>query len=390
MSWWKEYIGEWKRNLFLILQMVLVLFFVNSEVSFLAEEYKYLTYATGTDSNLYFYENAMGTLTDDWGYEGFCHAVEKLKELDGLEEVAWQARVSCNVAGYQTDEFSGVSCINLSPAFWKGVQYRLEEGRWFLEQDAEDNRLPVIIGGGLSKQYRTGDTLTLSCEGGEEEEAIVIGSLGTDFYMIGDGLDIRGRNLSSYAAYESGEGGVILSNDMKWFEKFREQAVYPYLSVMVKIREGADLSEYERYGVLISFRQVMKNTEEKCRNFLWEAIQDEAVWIFVVIFGVFGVSYATAKSMRYTWGIYSLLGMTGNQLLGRLMLKNGMTYLLGGIVANLLAPCIGHTLNYYYSFSVVNVAATGILAAVLFLISYFCNRYIKKIEPKEILTQIKE
>ena len=65
MLWWKEYIREWKRNLFLVLQMVIMLFFVNSEVSFLEREYAYLTYVTGTDNNLYFYENAMGTLTDD-------------------------------------------------------------------------------------------------------------------------------------------------------------------------------------------------------------------------------------------------------------------------------------------------------------------------------------
>lgn len=387
MLWWKEYIRGWKKNLFLVIQMMIMLFFVNSEVASLEQQYSYLTYVTGTDNSLYFYENAMGTLTDDWGYEGFRHAVDKLEELDGFEEIAYQARVNCTVEGYtREDSLDDVSYIHLSPAFWKGLKYRLEDGRWFCGQDAGDEVLQVIIGGGLAKKYKTGDMLTLDYGKGEGKKALVIGSLGFDFYMLGDsGFGISERDLSSYVSL--GED-VILSNDMEWFSRFQEQAVYPALSIMVKIREGADLSEYERYGVLTSFRQVMENTRERCRNFIWDAVCGEAVWIFVVVFGVFGVSYATAKSMRYTWGIYSLLGMTGNQLLGRLMLQNMFTYLLGGIAATIFAPYIAQALNYYYEITMANVIATGGLITVLCLVSYFCNQYIRKIKPKEILTEM--
>lgn len=100
MLWWKEYIREWRKNLFLVIQVVVMPFFVNSEVASLEQKYASLTYVTGTGNNLYFYENAMGTLTDDWGFEGFRHAVEKLEGLDGLEEIAYQARVNCAVEGY--------------------------------------------------------------------------------------------------------------------------------------------------------------------------------------------------------------------------------------------------------------------------------------------------
>ena len=218
-----------------------------------------------------------------------------------MEEIAYQARVNCTVEGYEKEGFSDVSHINLSPAFWKGLQYRIKDGRWFSRQDAEDDVLQVIIGGGLSEKYKTGDTLTLNYEEAEGKEALVIGSLGTDFYMLGDSYGINGRDLRSYVSCEE---DVILSNDMEWFSGFQEQAVYPALSIIVKVREGADLSEYERYGVLTSFGKLMENTRKRYKNFMWDAVVfGESIWIFVILFGVFGISYATAKSMRYTWGI---------------------------------------------------------------------------------------
>lgn len=227
----------------------------------------------------------------------------------------------------------------------------MEDGRWFCGQDASEDVLQVIIGGGLSEKYKTGDTLTLDYGEGKKREGLVIGSLGTDFYMLGDsGFGTGDRDLGSYV---SGDGDVVLSNDGEWFSWFGEQAVYPALSIMVKIREGADLSKYARYGVLTSFQQVMENSREKCRNFIWDAVvRGESIWIFAVVFGVFGVSYATAESMRRTWGIYSLLGMTGNQLLGRLMLQNIFTCLAGGIAANIVAPYFAHALNYYYEITI--------------------------------------
>lgn len=53
LLWWKEYIHEWRMNLFIILQMVIVLFFVNTQVSHLVEEWGKLNSLLKTEDNLY-------------------------------------------------------------------------------------------------------------------------------------------------------------------------------------------------------------------------------------------------------------------------------------------------------------------------------------------------
>ena len=396
LLWWKEYAKEWRTSLFLVLEMVLVLFWVNARVSDCVSEYGALSFAEVTDSNMYFYQNAIGVLRDDLGYEGFRHAEEKLRQMDGLEEVAYETSVGCMVEGYQNsaeDAFGEIVHRNLSPQMWKGLQYRLGSGRWFNGQDAEDGILQVIIGGGLSKKYQVGDTITINYDQyGIRKEALVVGVLAEGFYLLEESFGIGGKYLASYAGgpYKD-RCDFILSNDTVWEEEVRDLAEYPYLSVMVKLKEGTDLSVYKKYGVLASFDEVMANTRERCRGFIWEAINDNAIWILVIIFGVFGTSYITARNRRYSWGIYSLLGMTGNELLRRLMLQNALTYLLGGIVACVAAPHLSRLLNYeYYGFGIENAIATGALIAVLFAVSYLCNWYIRWIEPKEILNQVKE
>lgn len=391
LLWWKEYFHDWKMNLFFILQIVFVLFLVNIQVSFLAEEYNKLNFATETESGMYFYQNAMGVLTDAIGYDGFVHAKEKLNQLDGFEGIAYQAYMFCELDNYKNDVTLDrtVENINLSPLLWRGLAYRLESGRWFQEKDAKEDILQVIIGGGLSKKYKIGDTLTLNYQGETKKKAVVIGSLGTKFYMLQESFNIEGIYLSRYAGEYTENNDIILSNNENWFEDFHDTAVYPTMSTMVKVNKDADLSEYKKYGVLSSFDEVMHNTRERCKNFIWNSICDNGLWILVILFGVIGTSYLTSMKRRYLWGIYSLLGATGNRLLVRLLLQNALTYFIGGIASILLFPYIANFLNYTTKFTMINIIATVLLIGILFLISYLCNQYIKFIEPKEILNQTK-
>ena len=130
LLWWKEYIHEWKMNLFIILQMVVVLFFVNTQVSFLVEEWGRLNSLTKTEDNMYFYENAIATIGGGAGFwEDFQHAEKKLKELDGMEGIACAAETSCQIDGYQNKitTWDYIQNANMNPLLWKGIQYPLEK-----------------------------------------------------------------------------------------------------------------------------------------------------------------------------------------------------------------------------------------------------------------------
>jgi len=393
LLWWKEYLGEWKLNLFLIIQIVFSLFLVNSSVSSLVGEYAQLSFATETESDMYFYQNAMGVLTDEWGLEGFTRAVDAMSRLDGFEGMAYQASLECEVAGYENkvSQNTMVNSVYLSPLLYKGLMYHLKDGRWFQEKDEGTDRLHVVIGGGLSEKYRVGDILTVEYDGKPSKEALVIGDLGTKFYLLSDSSYASGgRYLSSYAAMHGREEDFLLLNNEKWLGEFCNDAVYPSVSTVIKVKKGSDLSVYETYGVLASFDEVMQNTREQCKNFTKDAVRDSGIWILVIIFGGIGTSYLIAKKRRYLWGVYSLMGMKGNRLLLRLMSQNVLTYLLGGAAAIVLSPYIAKVMNYWSEITVVNIIAVAVLMGIMLLINYLCNRYIKYIEPKEILNQTKE
>lgn len=394
--WWKEYIHEWRMNLFIILQMVIVLFFVNTQVSHLVEEWGKLNSLLKTEDNLYFYENALATICGSTGSQkAFQYAEKKLAELDGMEEIAYAAEVSCQINGYQnritTDNY--ISNLNMNPLLWKGIQYPLVEGRWFQEQDAIDDMLQVVIGGGLSEKYKVGDSFILVYDNGIKRNAIIIGDLGTDFDILDNAYmyAAAGETIDAYVVQHGADEDILLSNDARWFEELQDEAAYPSSSALLKIKPGTDLALYEKYGVLSSFDKIMKNTRERCDGYVINAINYNAVWILVILFGVMGVAYLSAQKRRYILGIYSLLGMSGKQLFDRLLLQNLLTYVLGTIASFLIAPYISGILNYAVAeITIANVIAMGVLTGILILVSCLCNLYIRQIEPKEILMQIKE
>lgn len=312
-----------------------------------------------------------------------------------MEEIAYAAEVSCQINGYQnritTDNY--ISNLNMNPLLWKGIQYPLVEGRWFQEQDAIDDMLQVVIGGGLSEKYKVGDSFILVYDNGIKRNAIIIGDLGTDFDILDNAYmyAAAGETIDAYVVQHGADEDILLSNDARWFEELQDEAAYPSSSALLKIKPGTDLALYEKYGVLSSFDKIMKNTRERYDGYVINAINYNAVWILVILFGVMGVAYLSAQKRRYILGIYSLLGMSGKQMFDRLLLQNLLTYVLGTIASFLIAPYISGILNYAVAeITIANVIAMGVLTGILILVSCLCNLYIRQIEPKEILMQIKE
>lgn len=82
------------------------------------------------------------------------------------------------------------------------------------------------------------------------------------------------------------------------------------MSIMVKLEKGAGMDIYDTYGKMISFDQLAENTKQELMDFISQCVSRNAVWLLVILFGVAGTSYLMAQKNRYTWGVYSLLGMS--------------------------------------------------------------------------------
>ena len=387
--WWKDYFRNWKVNLFMILQIIFVFALLNIQIYFIMFDYNQLKFAEKKDDNLYIYQNVMGVLNKDSSYELFKNAESILLQIPGMEEVGYQSQTSdVEIEDYIADELEmGITLNILSPLMWQGYQYRLEEGRWFTESDSQDAQLQIIIGGLMSKKYKVGDHLTLQLECGNRD-AVIIGDMGPECYMFDFNYWSFGQTFSDNAQMVSGD--VILTNDVQLEEELRDNLTYPLLSTLVKIKKGTDMAPFKKYGRLVSFDQMSDNTKEQSEKYAWQVFCDNAIWILVIIFGIAGTSYLIAKKRRYQWGVYSLLGMSGNRLLLNMMLQNLLTYLVGiGLIISLY-PILTKIVVLEMAFSKANWIATIILFIIIFTVSYVSNCYIKHIEPKEILAQTKE
>lgn len=383
--WCKECLQNWKIHIFMLIQLVFIFALVNLQVSSLAEEYYRLTFAEETGEQLYIYQNCMGCLKEDSGEDSQRQAEEVIRNLGGVEDIGYDVGSDCTVDGYG-DFMTDIDASYLSPLLWKNYRYNLVSGSWFGETEEPKKQLSVIIGGGLSEKYEVGDTIPLTFEETIKKEAVVIGDLGERPYIFlfnGSGADQTFLNYS--ATYDN----VLLFHDASLIEEL-EYPHYPYFSVMLKLEEGAETGQFKKYGKLVSFDYLAENTENALKEFIKLSVIRNGIWIVVIVFGVAGSAYLIARKKRYQWGIYSLLGMTGGTLLRNMLTQNFCTYLIGTGLSVWVYPYIKEKLFYTGSWSGFNWWATGILFILLFGISVLCNLYICRIEPKEILTQVKE
>ena len=97
----KDYISEWKITLFIIIQVVVALFWINGEVSILADEYHSLNCVESTEKGVYYYSNVLGVNGSIGDKETLDKTIDKIKGFKGYESVGFQADAYCQVSGYK-------------------------------------------------------------------------------------------------------------------------------------------------------------------------------------------------------------------------------------------------------------------------------------------------
>lgn len=186
---------------------------------------------------------------------------------------------------------------------------------------------------------------------------------------------------------------TIFVNHTKIFNMVKREGFgHSTAHCIVKLNKNADKKFLSQYGKLVSFDEMKQETSADISNFIKDAAVEGVVWTVVIIFGIIATGYLISKRRRYVWGIYLLLGITPNKLLGVTMLNSGITYVIGIITS----------LAVYQWYSQREEMASGtvihpyhiitglIFFAIMMAVSLLNNLYILKIQPKEIVTQTKE
>jgi hypothetical protein len=390
----KLFIKEWGVYIFVFLQLVFVIYLVNTQLSYIASEYSQMNVIQETGQNLYFYQNVLATVNTS-GYTEDIETVENtLKTMDGYEGLAYYADCTCEVTGYQNSDNSSANeiiNINLSKNLYQGISYTLSSGRWFDETDDKKDTLPVIIGGGLSGKYNVGDIIEVQYMDDVKANAEIIGDLGESFWLLEDAFVSETGYINSFMAEYGSADDVILSNRLSWFSVHKDILSYPTVSSMIKINSGANLGEYEKYGKLVSFDALIQKTKEQCDQYLQRAIHDNIIWIFVVLFGIIASSYVCAGQRKYIGGVCLLMGMSNRKILYELMKQILFIFVLSAIAAFTLTPYLDILFNTYNAgFGIINFFGTAVLLAVLFAEYGICCNYIRCMQPVEILNMTKE
>lgn len=392
--WWKEFLKGWKLHFFVIIEIVFIIwiFFVGFGEG--KDVFYALQAVSLEDESLYYYENAAASFQSDASYDGFQRAVRGVERMEGCEEIGYWGYLSCKLPDYKNEKSmmdNTMMLYNYNEYLASALKFRVMEGSWFTDQkDNNGDLIPVIIGGNLCNQYQVGDRLDISIFGEEYEKAIVIGSLGTEYYRMIDSFQTTGRDLTSYLCKYEEDSDIILTCSNLLEEKYQTIMRYPSQSFFLKITNNTDLSSYRNYGVLTPFRQLIINSEQKRNHFILELIAQYGIWLVVIVFSVLGVSYLLIMRNRYMWGIYSLLGMNKGRIKIRLFGQVFLSSILGIIIALCVYPSL--SLGYMRGEPIeqVHIWIGMIVMVLVWMICGLCLLFTEHLNPRQLMNVIKE
>lgn len=390
--WAREYLSCIMSNLFIIIQISLALFLINHQISAAVLQIQHLNSITDADADTYLYQYAMAACglfdIENGDYSAACEKIRSLPGIDGLGEIFnTSITVENDSIQYPEDIFEISAMDSISTA---GVTYNIKEGRWLNENDRDGEIIPAVLGGAIANRYQIGDTITIDLNTGSVYKIQVVGKL-TDHCSR---LDLTGlmaeQNMYSFMVECE---NTIFVNHTKVFNTVKRAGFgHSTAHCIVKLDKNADKKYLSQYGKLVSFEEMKQETSHDLYHYIKDAAVEGIVWTVVIIFGIIATSSLISKRRRYVWGIYLLLGITPNKLLGVTMLNNGITYVIG-IITSLAVyewysqreELVSGTIIHPY-----HIITCLIFFTIMMTVSLLNSLYLLKIQPKEIVTQTKE
>ncbi len=389
--WRKEYLACIKNNLFIVVQICLALALINYQVGYITWMVERLSSIEGTDEDTYFYQYAMAA-GGVWDMvEDYTEVSKKIRSLPDIKDMGEIFDFSVSVeegSVKKTDEEEVIKLNAMDSIVTAAVTYRMEEGRWLTEDDRDGEVIYAVLGGELAKRHRIGDRISVELEPGVNYEMEVVGKLPENCWTVDMNTLMAGQKIYSFMQPSNND---IFVNHKKVFKDAKKSGFgRSNAHCIVKLQKDADKEYLSGYGKLVSFEEMEQDTEKEFHDFVKEAIEENLMWVVVIVFGIIATSYLVGKKRRYVWGIYLLLGEKPEQLLKMYMVNNVMNYIIGVILALLIYQNYLRVENSMTDISGYHIIVDAVFILVMLIISLLSNAYIMKLEPKEILTQTKE
>ena len=389
--WRKEYLACIKNNLFIIVQICLALVLINYQVGNIIWMVERLSGIEDTDKNTYFYQYAMaaGGVWDGMAdYEEVC---EKIRSFPGIEDMGETFDFTVSVeegSVKKTDEEEVIQLQIMDSIVTAAVTYRMEEGRWLTESDRDGEEIHVVLGGEIAKRHKIGDRISVELEHGLNYEMEVVGKLPENCWLVDMNTLTADQRIDSFMQPDNND---IYVNHEKVFSYAKAGGFgRSNANCIVKLQKDADKEYLSDYGKLVSFKEMEQDTEKELHDYVKEIVEENMMWVVVIVFGIIATSYLMGKKRRYVWGIYLLLGEKPEQLLKMLMKNNAINYIIGVIAGLFIYQIYPRDEISPTGIGRYHIIVDAVFILIMLIISLLSNAYIMKLEPKEILTQTKE
>lgn len=342
----KNYILHLPYSLLLIVQMVIVVFLLNVSFVLLDNENKAL-------NNISFEEDFYVVRVNDNGQR----KLEELQKIVGQENVGYMER-NGEICVDERDSAESPGVYYLSPLM-KRVTYKLSKGTWFTGAENE-----VILGGAIGAEYKVGDEITISEEGGEEKKATVVGILASPALVLDfSGMDIEDglydmffqqRNvcLTNGVELVSGAGGKIQSSDY-----------------LIKISNKKDLEKIQEKYYAVSMQKLFEKSKKQAQKYTAEETMELIVLITIAFVSVAIQIYLYLKKNKKEYMLYRMLGMSRVGIYGMLFCQHLCNMAIAFFFLYLIYDRKGilqmDGVNWYQSMSLGNWFVT-----ILFFVCY--------------------
>ena len=358
------------QNIFMILQLSIVILLLNSLISNVAYSEKVNNYISNKKDTFCLLSGAIANTVGNNNDDGFTGLVEMLSNINGVKGVGYQIEESV-IVDKVPDQIVSTYFLNSTMS---ELKYPLSAGSWF--KQTNDNEIEIIIGGELTRKYNVGDhvdmkratykTGTLSYD---TINAKIVGKLRNPALIINLNFS---SNKPTFTNLFDPYDNVVLSNNTKILDP--HTTYYPLQSVIIQTDNDSKSETKDalsQYGQVFSFQDIEKISIDLFHDKIQEILLPFIVLLTTIIFGLIGSTFLFVYKYMKDLSIYNICGMSRGRLCLLVFSQSLIDTVLAVFVSIFISifPLINEILFQRTSIGFYNIGGSLILIAILLAIT---------------------
>lgn len=254
----------------------------------------------------------------------------------------------------------------------------IASGKWF-NDSVDKNVIPLIS---TTDQYKLNDHITIKDRAGESHDAVVIGTIDKDGYVLGFNRSASKSIISAeffvskpYSYFIAPYNSEIYSSLSEQYDMFVEMGM-PKMTlgkiITYDSKEDAEAieKEFDKYGSVADIKLMITNYKKDIKfNILINGII-LAVFAILTATGIGGINGLQSRLDRRNYIVYYILGMNQKQCAMTELLRSLFVVALGFITAVILYT-FESVRNFLYSSEMI-ISPLNFILALVFLLLICC------------------